>query len=101
MPLGGSIAPRVFSKNLGFAVGGAKDTNNFIENIESGYLPRVSSITYEGQFYRHPLSIFGRRWGRISCKKKAILAQRLLQRGQKGLNIFPQRGGGEFPNREG
>ncbi len=42
MPLGGSIAPRVFSKNLGFAVGGAKDTNNFIENIESGYLPRVS-----------------------------------------------------------
>ncbi len=41
------------SKRLGMAVGGAKDTNNFKLNIENGYLPKMDSITYEGQFYQH------------------------------------------------
>ncbi len=38
---------------IGLAVGGAKDTNNFKANIENGYLPKIDSITYEGQFYNH------------------------------------------------
>ena len=36
---------------LGFAVGGAKDADNFLHNLESGYLPKYDSITYEGLFY--------------------------------------------------
>ncbi len=41
------------SKRLGFAVGGAKDSGNFIQNIENGYLPKYDSITYEGLFYEY------------------------------------------------
>lgn len=37
--------------NLGLSVGGAKDINNFRENIENGYFPIQSDITYEGIFY--------------------------------------------------
>ena len=37
--------------SLGFAVGGAKDINNFRENIRNGYLPLPTDITYEGLFY--------------------------------------------------
>jgi len=54
-------APRCYSmcveydafggNTLGFSVGGAKDINNFRENIEWGYLPLVTDITYEGLFY--------------------------------------------------
>ncbi len=54
--MGSSIAassPMIKSKNIGLAVGGAKDSNNFKANIESGYLPKLDSITYEGQFYSH------------------------------------------------
>jgi len=50
------IAPKMYrstSKKLGMAVGGAKDTNNFKANIDNGYLPKLDSITYEGQFYSH------------------------------------------------
>lgn len=39
------------SENLGFSVGGAKDINNFRENIENGYLPLPTDVTYEGLFY--------------------------------------------------
>jgi len=49
-----SASPKAFrSKKLGMAVGGAKDTNNFKANIDNGYLPKLDSITYEGQFYNH------------------------------------------------
>ena len=37
--------------NLGYSVGGAKDINNFRENIENGFLPLFTDITYEGLFY--------------------------------------------------
>lgn len=37
--------------DLGFAVGGANDIENFRENIENGYLPLFTDITYEGLFY--------------------------------------------------
>ncbi len=40
-------------KKVGMAVGGAKDSNNFKANIDKGYLPKLDSITYEGQFYNH------------------------------------------------
>lgn len=36
---------------LGFAVGGAKDTMNFSQNLDEGYLPKYDSITYEGLYY--------------------------------------------------
>lgn len=38
-------------ENLGFAVGGAKDINNFRENIDNNFLPLPTDITYEGLFY--------------------------------------------------
>lgn len=37
--------------NIGFSVGGAKDINNFRQNIKEGFLPISSDITYEGLFY--------------------------------------------------
>ncbi len=47
----GSMRPMsVNSANLGFTVGGAMDTNNFQQNLENGYLPKLDSITYEGAF---------------------------------------------------
>jgi len=36
---------------IGFAVGGAKDINNFRENIKHGYLPLPTDMTCEGLFY--------------------------------------------------
>lgn len=39
------------SDAIGFAVGGANDINNFRENIENGYLPIPTDLTYEGLFY--------------------------------------------------
>jgi Ca-activated chloride channel family protein len=36
---------------VGLAAGGAKDANNFRENIAKKYLPLVTDITYEGVFY--------------------------------------------------
>ena len=41
------------TKKIGMSVGGAKDTNNFKANIDRGYLPKLDSITYEGEFYNH------------------------------------------------
>ena len=46
-------SPMSVKKNIGLSVGGAKDTNNFKANIDNGYLPKLDSITYEGQFYGH------------------------------------------------
>jgi Ca-activated chloride channel family protein len=37
--------------NLGLAAGGAKDANNFRENVANDHLPIASDITYEGVFY--------------------------------------------------
>lgn len=37
--------------NIGFSVGGAKNINNFRENIKNNYLPISTDITYNGLFY--------------------------------------------------
>ncbi|MDQ1282479.1 MAG: Ca-activated chloride channel [Euryarchaeota archaeon] len=37
--------------SIGFSAGGAKDVSNFRENINQGYLPLPSDVTYEGLFY--------------------------------------------------
>jgi len=39
------------SLGIGFSTGGAKDVNNFRENIEQGFLPLPTDVTYEGLFY--------------------------------------------------
>ena len=39
------------SADLGFAVGGANDVNNFRQNVENGYLPSPADISHEGIFY--------------------------------------------------
>ncbi|MBN2238685.1 MAG: VWA domain-containing protein [Dehalococcoidales bacterium] len=44
-------SPRSSSDTIGFSTGGAKDVGNFRENIENGYLPLPTDITYEGLFY--------------------------------------------------
>ena len=36
---------------IGLSAGGAKDINNFRENIKNNYLPLLTDITYEGLFY--------------------------------------------------
>ena len=45
----GAVSP--VSGNLGFAVGGANDVNNFRANIENDFLPLFTDVTYEGLFY--------------------------------------------------
>ena len=49
-PLGSPGYPNS-DENLGLAVGGAKDINNFRDNIRNNYLPLPTDITYEGLFY--------------------------------------------------
>jgi len=39
------------SDQVGLAAGGAKDINNFRDNLDQGYLPLVSDVTVEGLFY--------------------------------------------------
>ncbi len=39
------------SPGIGFSTGGAKDINNFRENIKQDYLPLPTDVTYEGLFY--------------------------------------------------
>ena len=39
------------NENLGFSTGGAKDIQNFRENIRNNYLPLPTDVTYEGLFY--------------------------------------------------
>jgi len=51
-----SPAPSPVSKSasgssIGFAAGGAKDVNNFRENIDQDFLPLSTDVTYEGLFY--------------------------------------------------
>jgi len=36
---------------IGFSVGGAKDINNFRENVKNNFLPVPTDLTYEGIFY--------------------------------------------------
>ena len=36
---------------IGYSTGGAKDANNFRENIKEGYFPISTDITYNGLFY--------------------------------------------------
>ena len=53
---GGMVQTNAMSRSaatgsMGLSVGGAKDVNNFRENIENGYLPIPTDITYEGLFY--------------------------------------------------
>eukprot|EP01084_Bolivina_argentea_P266218 451474_1 len=38
------------NKMLGFSVGGAKDVGNFRQNIQNNFMPKESSITYEGLY---------------------------------------------------
>ena len=52
----GSSAPAIgttssYSGNIGYSTGGAKDINNFRQNIELGYLPIPTDVTCEGLFY--------------------------------------------------
>jgi Ca-activated chloride channel family protein len=43
--------PAPVSPSIGLAAGGAKDIENFRENIEQGYMPLPTDVTYEGLFY--------------------------------------------------
>lgn len=38
---------------LGYSVGGAKDANAFRDDIENGYIPLPTDLTYEGLFYEY------------------------------------------------
>jgi len=46
-----AASPAPASPAIGLAVGGAKDVENFRENIEQGYMPLPTDVTYEGLFY--------------------------------------------------
>jgi len=44
---------KMSSNSIGFSVGGAKDADNFYQNIKNNFLPKTKSMTYEGVFYDH------------------------------------------------
>ncbi|MGA1841535.1 MAG: vWA domain-containing protein [bacterium] len=48
---GGGYSGGSGGTNLGYSTGGAKDINNFRQNIENDYLPLFTDITYEGLYY--------------------------------------------------
>ncbi len=48
---GSSYEAAMDGGNIGFSTGGAKDINNFRENIKNGYFPIFTDITYNGLFY--------------------------------------------------
>ncbi len=39
--------------SIGLSVRGSKDVQNFRENVEMGFLPQKSDLTYEGLFYNY------------------------------------------------
>ena len=45
------MATKAMSENIGLATGGAKDINNFRQNIVNDYMPIETDMTYEGLFY--------------------------------------------------
>jgi len=44
-------SPAGGAADVGMATGGAKDANNFRDNIHEGYVPHPDSLAYEGLFY--------------------------------------------------
>ena len=48
-----SVSVPMAGREVGFSVGGAKDTNTFRENLKKKKLPLPSDITYEGLFYEY------------------------------------------------
>ena len=48
---GAVVSESINGGNIGFSTGGAKDINNFRENIKNGYFPITNDITYNGLFY--------------------------------------------------
>lgn len=59
-----SFAP---SRSIGFSVGGAKDIGNFRENIEKGYLPLPTDVTFEGIAYGYYFQTTQRECKKIFC----------------------------------
>jgi len=51
----------------GFAVGGAKDVNNFRQNVEEGYLPLPTDLSYEGLFYDYRFDTDGGACSSLFC----------------------------------
>ncbi len=48
---GGAIEMYSSAENIGLSVGGAKDIDNFRQNIKNNYMPQSTDLTYEGLFY--------------------------------------------------
>lgn len=51
IPPSGPVRLFAPSQNIGFSAGGAKDIGNFRENIEKGYMPLPTDVTFEGLAY--------------------------------------------------
>ena len=63
-----SLAMSSAAESIGFSVGGAKDIGNFRENIEEGYLPLPTDVTYEGLFYDYYFDLgSARRCDQLFC----------------------------------
>jgi Ca-activated chloride channel family protein len=63
MPQSSSLLPESM---IGLSVGGAKDINNFRENINNKFLPMTTDITYEGLFYDYYFDLSGNQ-NKTSC----------------------------------
>ncbi len=59
----------MMKRSVGLSAGGAKDANNFYENLKRGYLPKIESITYEGVFYEHRFLLPKQECKELFCPK--------------------------------
>ena len=86
-PMGGvvkTMAAPMMKRTVGLATGGAKDTQNFMQNIKNGYLPRLSSIAYEGLFYDHYFDFEQKQACKVLfCPTFEMATQRNLFTGEK------------------
>ena len=64
----------LIDSEIGFSIGGAKDINNFRENIKNGYFPIYTDITYNGLFYNYYFDT-GKKLNLNTCFLLPILVQ--------------------------
>ncbi|MCJ7428757.1 MAG: VWA domain-containing protein [Candidatus Nanohaloarchaeota archaeon QJJ-5] len=55
MSAGNAAGDAAGSGDLGLTAGGAQDIQNFRDNIENGYLPAPTDITYQGLYFQYYL----------------------------------------------
>lgn len=77
LTLAGCVSSGGNDGQLGYSVGGAEDVNNFRDNVEEGYLPIATDLTYEGLYNQYYFDTGkGERCGELFCPSYARAVSR-------------------------